>query len=376
MSDAVNDGPARVDLVVALQDLRAALVRAVMRRLGVDRDAAEDLVQDATVAALAQGPQLKTHAEWFGYLRTASANLGITKFRREAREHERVETAAARVAWLAAKPIPEPAELVAAEFLLIDALEDLDRLPTNQREVFLLRYRDELTLAEIAATLGLGGRRAEYRLRSAERNLAKMQAERSERGAYAFLALLMRRTHEAQVTVASLPVPAPCVVALAATLAFSIVTAIANPGLPTPGDPAVTRRTTAAITAAGGVPVSDEGRPVRQPARAGSADWRTTGSLGTARMVDRLHVPTSLTPPCVTLCATHDRGDVWTIRVLGKDETVNENVVPLCRSIPPPPPGLTCRPGEDPDGYIVKLPPSPSEPGGSPWSPSEQRSWQ
>ncbi len=122
----------------------ASLVR--LAAMLVDRDSAEEIVQDAFV---------RTHGRLHrvdpdkvdAYLRAAVVNGARSQLRRRRvrRRHTPEAAPDAPPAEDAGVASTERGELLAA----------LDRLPARQREVLLLRYFADLSEAEIAETLGI-----------------------------------------------------------------------------------------------------------------------------------------------------------------------------------------------------------------------------
>ena len=116
-----------------------------------DIGTAEELVQDAFVAtARRQGAaDLDDPAAAASYLRTAVLNRARSQLRRRAVRRRHLRS-------VREEPTAPPADreaLVSAESRRI--LAALDRLPDRQRQVLVLRYYGELSVAETAAALGI-----------------------------------------------------------------------------------------------------------------------------------------------------------------------------------------------------------------------------
>lgn len=126
----------------------AGWMRRFARALVRDPDDADDLTQDAWVAALRQPP---THdGNLRGWLKVVLANLWRKRRRDDERRRRRERVAA---------PPPEPAEAadaVAERLALQESLlRDLRTLPEPSRSALVLRFLDGLPPREIAARLGV-----------------------------------------------------------------------------------------------------------------------------------------------------------------------------------------------------------------------------
>ncbi|MGN6578125.1 MAG: SigE family RNA polymerase sigma factor [Nocardioides sp.] len=138
----------------AAQDEAVALYSA--HRLGLvrlavvlvdDQASAEDVVQDAFAGFLARTSSLDDPDRALAYLRTAVVNRARSALRRR-------RTARAYVAPHEVEPEGPPGRAILAEEHR-EVLAALNRLPTRQREVLVLRYWSDLSEAEIAETLGI-----------------------------------------------------------------------------------------------------------------------------------------------------------------------------------------------------------------------------
>jgi RNA polymerase sigma-70 factor (sigma-E family) len=108
------------------------------------REAGQDLLQTALERLLRHWRTLDGDPE--GYLRRTLYNLAADGFRRQGRLRRKLLLLRAQA--------PEPADPI-AEVDLRDALvRMLLQLPPRQRAVLVLRYWEQLTEAEAAATLG------------------------------------------------------------------------------------------------------------------------------------------------------------------------------------------------------------------------------
>lgn len=131
-----------------------------LRRVGGDRQAAEDVVQRVFVTLARSANKLRTHPALAGWLHTATRNVAAQHVRGERRRRDR-ESVAVTMNALESETPPAWDKLGP---LLDDAL---DTMSTPDREAVLLRYFQGCSYAEI------GGR-----LRLAE-NAARMRVDRA-----------------------------------------------------------------------------------------------------------------------------------------------------------------------------------------------------
>lgn len=135
-----------------------------------DRDAAEDLVQEAFIRLARSASRIRQREHTAAYLRSIVLNL--------ARDHNRRGLVSLRHQ-PAAEPqgpsIEEQVGLRHDQRLVIEALRDL---PKRQRDCLVLRYYLELTIPEIARTLGLSANSVKTHLQRGLRNLEVNLGER------------------------------------------------------------------------------------------------------------------------------------------------------------------------------------------------------
>jgi RNA polymerase sigma-70 factor (sigma-E family) len=143
VSDDVAEPPGRDELVAVLyRRHRTELVRLANGLLG-DRNAAEEVVQDAFAALLSRWQSVRDVDSAPGYLRAAVVNGVRGRWRRR------------RVRELADKTLrrdPPPNEIDVVERSVV--LEAVGRLPMRKRACVLLRYYLDLSEIETAAVLG------------------------------------------------------------------------------------------------------------------------------------------------------------------------------------------------------------------------------
>ncbi|MCK6447444.1 MAG: sigma-70 family RNA polymerase sigma factor [Planctomycetes bacterium] len=124
---------------------RAAWMKRLARELVRDPHAADDLVQEAWVAALERPPEPGTPVQrWFAaVMRNFARDRWRANVRRRATERESARPERSR---------DEALERLDAHALLVDAVRALDE---PYRTTLVLRYLDELSPAEVAARTGV-----------------------------------------------------------------------------------------------------------------------------------------------------------------------------------------------------------------------------
>lgn len=123
------------------------LYRTALLLLG-DHGLAEDVTQTALANTYVAWGRIREPAAAYSYARTAVVNTTTSWFRRRAWRHETVrEDPESGVASEAAARTPDPTDRPAL-------MQALAALPPRQRAVVVLRYYDDLTVAQTADALG------------------------------------------------------------------------------------------------------------------------------------------------------------------------------------------------------------------------------
>jgi RNA polymerase sigma-70 factor (sigma-E family) len=142
-----HDAAIDVDaLVIRLFNQEASSLVRLARLFVDDRNAAEDLVQEAFIRLARGGHRLRDPAKGPAYLRSIVLNLARDHNRRglvSLRHHLPNDDQAA---------VEDEIELRDDQRRVIDALREL---PHRQRDCIVLRYYDELGIDDIATTLGI-----------------------------------------------------------------------------------------------------------------------------------------------------------------------------------------------------------------------------
>jgi RNA polymerase sigma-70 factor, ECF subfamily len=118
-----------------------------------DREEAEEVVQEVFMKAWTVSSGSGAPRDWAAWLTRVAINA--CRDRRRAgwwlrfRRSDRIDDLPLRV------EEPSPADLAIGEETQRRIWSAFRRLPTRQREVFVLRYVDDLPTAEVAATLGV-----------------------------------------------------------------------------------------------------------------------------------------------------------------------------------------------------------------------------
>jgi RNA polymerase sigma-70 factor (ECF subfamily) len=158
--------PDPADLEALFRAHYERLVRALTVVCG-DRELAADAVQEAFVKAHLRWRRLRRYDDPTGWIRRVAVNRLRDDHRRAGRRQRAVER-------LAAEPTGHAAAVDAAH--RIDDIDDtlgalLATLPRQQRLAVALFYVDELSVAEVAATLGLADGTVKSHLHDARRRL-------------------------------------------------------------------------------------------------------------------------------------------------------------------------------------------------------------
>jgi len=152
-SSDVDDGR---ELLVALFDEHAPSLVRLARLFVDDRDAAEDLVQEAFLRLARNLDRVDDRAKVAPYLRSIVLNLARDHNRRglvSLRHHERMRTDADTDALIAStRDVGDGLQLAEDQRAVVEAVR---ALPRRQRDCVVLRYYVELSVADVATTLGL-----------------------------------------------------------------------------------------------------------------------------------------------------------------------------------------------------------------------------
>ena len=130
---------------IEIEELYAASYRRLLGQLiGVTGSVAEaeDVVQEAFVRGLDHPRRLLGADNPEAWLRTVAVNLARSRWRR-----------AQRVVGLAPRLVEEPSDGDTEDSVVL--LQALRRLPAGQREVIALHHLADLTVEQVARTLGL-----------------------------------------------------------------------------------------------------------------------------------------------------------------------------------------------------------------------------
>ena len=160
------------ELVVHLFQTEGRSLVRLARLFVDDRDAAEDIVQEAFLRLARHAGRIETSDRAPAYLRSIVLNLardhnrrGLVSLRHHATRGREVDV-----------PIDVADRLVRSEehHRVLDAVR---QLPTRQRDCITLRYFEELSIDAIASTLGLSPNSVKTHLQRAMSALDRMLAE-------------------------------------------------------------------------------------------------------------------------------------------------------------------------------------------------------
>lgn len=158
----------RLDVVALHREHFVHLTRLAAMLVG-DRETAEDVVQDVFAAMQGRWRMFTSTEQALRYVRSSVINRARTVLRRR--------RTAAR--YRPDRPVDEaPAEQAALDRLRDGAVRQaLEKLPLRQREIVLLRYLEELSIAETARVLGISSGAVKSSAGRAMRSLATMLGE-------------------------------------------------------------------------------------------------------------------------------------------------------------------------------------------------------
>jgi RNA polymerase sigma-70 factor (sigma-E family) len=163
---AGQEGVAPVDaLVVALFRDEGTRLVSLARLFVDDRTAAEDLVQEAFIRLARNAYRIRDEERAAAYLRSIVINL--------ARDHNRRGLVSFRHRPPAAPDAPSAEEHAAETEGRQEVVEALRALPKRQRDCVALRYYLELSIPDIAETLGVSVNSVKTHLQRGLRSMAQ-----------------------------------------------------------------------------------------------------------------------------------------------------------------------------------------------------------
>jgi len=151
------------------RECRDLVFRSAMRYTGGRKDLADDLTQEVFIKLLDRWDELSARGELHGWLYRVTANLAISKLRREQRWTDRVRTL------LASKPAgpTEPDRHLATRQAMDQVVLALESLPPKQRVVLVMRVLDGKSQREIAEVIGVSEGYASKLLKRAQAKLRR-----------------------------------------------------------------------------------------------------------------------------------------------------------------------------------------------------------
>lgn len=161
-----REGGATVDaLVVTLFRTEGGRLVSLARLFVDDRTAAEDLVQEAFIRLARSAHRIRDEERAAAYLRSIVVNL--------ARDHNRRGLVSFRHRPPATPDVPSAEEHAAESEGRQEVVEALRALPKRQRDCVALRYYLDLSIPDIAETLGVSANSVKTHLQRGLRSMAQ-----------------------------------------------------------------------------------------------------------------------------------------------------------------------------------------------------------
>jgi RNA polymerase sigma-70 factor, ECF subfamily len=162
----VYEGAEHARSAETFEDLYArdfAAVVGLAYALSGSRNGAEDLAQDAFLAAHRSWDRVGAYDDPGAWVRRVVANLSVSTFRRGLAEAKALARAAIGSAWVLPDLSENDAEIWSA----------VRTLPRRQRQVIALRYLEDMPVARIARVLGTGEGTVKKHLHDGRATLAR-----------------------------------------------------------------------------------------------------------------------------------------------------------------------------------------------------------
>ena len=149
----------------------------LVQRFISNREDALDLTQDAFIRAYQGLGDFKSQCQFYSWLYRITVNLCIDFLRKKSRSevllYDSDESGELPMANIADPRAESPAKAVENKELRTHIRKAVRRLPPKQRQIFILRHWDGLSLKDIAAVVGRSDGTVKAHLLHAHRNLRK-----------------------------------------------------------------------------------------------------------------------------------------------------------------------------------------------------------
>ncbi|MCY3742482.1 MAG: sigma-70 family RNA polymerase sigma factor [Candidatus Poribacteria bacterium] len=149
----------------------------LVQRFISNREDALDLTQDAFIRAYQGLGDFKSQCQFYSWLYRITVNLCIDFLRKKARSevllYDSDESGELPMANIPDPRAESPAKAVENKELRTHIRKAVRRLPPKQRQIFILRHWDGLSLKDIAAVVGRSDGTVKAHLLHAHRNLRK-----------------------------------------------------------------------------------------------------------------------------------------------------------------------------------------------------------
>ena len=147
--DSSQDAEQRRALLITLYEAEAVSLVRLARIFTDDRNAAEDLVQEAFIRLYRSASRIQDSTKSPAYLRSIVLNL--------CRDHNRrgLMSLRHRQAAVEISPVDQPQDLIVRTERQAEVIDALLALSVRQRECLVLRYYSDMSESEIARTLDI-----------------------------------------------------------------------------------------------------------------------------------------------------------------------------------------------------------------------------
>jgi RNA polymerase sigma-70 factor (ECF subfamily) len=167
-----SPGPSQYDSAIdwpaVLEEHRRWLTTVVRCRVE-DTHAVDDVMQEVALAVLRQNSRPADRAKVAPWLYRVAVRQAISHRRRRGRRQKLVDTASQRSCL--EQPVADPRDWLLNEETRQAVVDALAQLPSQDRQILMLKYTENWCYRQLADHLGVGTGAVEYRLIRAKKRL-------------------------------------------------------------------------------------------------------------------------------------------------------------------------------------------------------------